>query len=396
MGNGSAKGFIVVSGHLCLDIIPAFPYSENPHEYFRPGRLSVVGQPVVSTGGAVSNVGISLHRLGIPARLLARVGNDSFGRLVLEHIGRQGEELSRWISQVEGETSSYTVVLSPPGVDRIFLHCPGSNDTFTERDVSDAALQGARIFHFGYPPLMKGIYSDGGRGLGGLFRRAKARGALTSLDLSLPDPDSDSGRVDWEAFLAQVLPQVDIFVPSIEELAFMLDRPLFQRLSSRGGADPIGGGVLLGEVAELARRALDFGVRVVLIKLGARGAYLRTGSGGLRDGGGWMDRELYAPAFAVDRPAGTTGAGDAAIAGFLASIFKGIPADRALTMAVAVGGCCVEAPDATSGVGTWEETLARVQGGWRRVPADVTETGWRRDRDGTWAGPGDKGEPGCY
>jgi sugar/nucleoside kinase (ribokinase family) len=140
-------------------------------------------------------------------------------------------------------------------------------------------------------------------------------------------------------------------------------------------------------------------VSAVLIKLGDRGAYLRTGrtiAPGLSTGaparsGGWKGRELHVPVFRAGTVAGTTGAGDATIAGFLASIAKGLPPEDALTMAVAVGACCVEAPDATSGIRPWDETLDRVKSGWRRASSTVPEGGWSRGTDGTWHGPNDRG-----
>jgi hypothetical protein len=94
--------------------------------------------------------------------------------------------------------------------------------------------------------------------------------------------------------------------------------------------------------------------------------------------------------FSVPAPAGTAGAGDATIAGFLASLYKGLSPEDALTMAVAVGGSCVEAPDAVSGIRSWEETVKRVRKGWPRASAQVAEPGWRQEKDGIWHGPSDR------
>jgi sugar/nucleoside kinase (ribokinase family) len=381
---------IVVCGHLCLDIIPGFPAGEGLHDWFRPGRLSLVGAPVLSTGGAVSNVGLSIHRLGLPVRLVGKIGDDPLGKLVRERVAAAGEGLAGGLLTAPGEVTSYTIVINPPGIDRIFFHCPGANDTFTDADVPQAVLRGASIFHFGYPPLMKQMWSDGGARLERLLRRARSAGALTSLDVSLPDPASPSGMIDWAALLARVLPAVDCFVPSVEELVFMLDRPAFTRLAGTGGGDQIIRNVTLGELGGLAERALQSGVSAVLIKLGDRGAYLRTGARGPFGLSGWADRELYSPVFRLPRVAGTVGSGDATIAGFLASLVRELGPEESVTTAVAVGACCVEAPDATSGVRPWEETLARVRSGWpRREPA--LPTGWKLAAAGVFSGPNDRG-----
>ena len=133
---------IVVCGHICLDIIPTFPPVQERQDYFRPGRLSIVDAAVTATGGTVSNVGLSLHKLGLPVRLAAKVGNDPFGDIVTASISRTAADLARGIVAAEGEVTLYSVVINPPGVDRIFFHCPGANDTFTDADVPDAVLRG--------------------------------------------------------------------------------------------------------------------------------------------------------------------------------------------------------------------------------------------------------------
>ena len=194
--------------------------------------------------------------------------------------------------------------------------------------------------------------------------------------------------MDWDGLLARVLPFVDIFVPSVEELLFMMDRRSFDKLAAEGGGEAIIRNVGFTQLAELAQKSLARGVRAVLIKLGDRGAYLRTGAG-LAGLAGWENREMYTPVFSVPKVAGTTGAGDSTIAGFLASVQKGLEPSEALTMAVAVGGCCVEAPDATSGIRTWTETARRVEKGWQRAAVIVHEAGWARHENGVWRGPGD-------
>ena len=151
----------IVAGHICLDMIPALPGVRGPFR-FRPGSVMEIGPVTLSTGGCVPNTGIALYRLGIGTRLLGRVANDNFGRIVSDLLAGVHPDLAAGLLVDEGEHTSYTVVLNPPGEDRMFFHFPGANDTFTNDDIPDDSLPGARIFHFGYPPIMKRMYEDGG------------------------------------------------------------------------------------------------------------------------------------------------------------------------------------------------------------------------------------------
>ena len=94
--------------------------------------------------------------------------------------------------------------------------------------------------------------------------------------------------------MTRVLPHVDIFVPSIEELLFMLDRPGFESLAGPAAESDHPGRHLRASCAP-GGRAQAAGVSAILIKLGDRGAYLRTGARGLAGLTGWADRELYTP-----------------------------------------------------------------------------------------------------
>ena len=325
------KPEIVVAGHLCLDVIPAF---ERPAE-LAPGRLIKVGPALLATGGAVANTGLALHRLGIPTRLMGKVGDDLFGRATLALIRSIDPALAAGMVVEKGAVSSYTLVINPPGVDRTFLHCTGTNDTFIADDVAADALAGAKLFHFGYPTLMRSIYADGGVQMEAIFRRAKAAGLRTSLDMSCPDPASEAARVDWPAWLRRVLPQVDVFLPSLDETQLMLGSS--------------------ADACVLARQLRDWGAGIAGLKLGDRGLHVC-----------WPDGERWAPCFRV-AVAGTTGAGDCTIAGFLAGLVRGLPPDEVMTRAVAAGACCCEAPDATSGMQSLEEIEARIAAGWERL-----------------------------
>ena len=364
----------VVAGHISLDL---FPGLQGPVT-LEPGRLVVVGPAVISTGGAVANTGVALHRLGVRVRLVAKVGADLFGRAVLDSLADLDRELAADMIVSPVDATSYTIVFNPPGVDRSFLHCPGANQTFSADDVRYDLLAGVRVFHFGYPPLMREMYADGGAQLRRLFERVHAAGPATSLDLCEPDPESEAGRVAWEQVLSRVLPFVDVFAPSIDELLFMFDRPAHAQLQQEADLSAV---VDRTRLAELGDILLGMGVAVVAIKLGDQGLYLRTAQETARIGAfcdriglaaeAWRDREVLSPCFAARKVAGTTGSGDCTIAGLLAALLRGEDPAEAATSATAVGACSVEALDPTSAIPPWPRVAARLASGWPRLRVDI-------------------------
>ena len=221
-------GKIIVAGHICLDITPVFQ-SEKPQplaQILTPGKLIHMRGVNINTGGAVANTGLALKILGADVELMGKVGDDAFGRIILERLDQYGLREGMIVSPDSG--TSYSVVIAPPGTDRIFLHDPGANDTFRVADMDFTKIAGADFFHFGYPPIMRHMYADGGEELTEIFRRVKAAGLTTSLDMAAVDPESEAGKADWAAILRKVLPYVDYFVPSVEELCFMADRPRYE------------------------------------------------------------------------------------------------------------------------------------------------------------------------
>jgi sugar/nucleoside kinase (ribokinase family) len=376
----------IVAGHICLDIIPDVstiaPSVFNAN--FRPGHLLEAGSATLSTGGPVSNTGLALHRLGVPVRLIGKVGDDHFGHVVFRIIDAYGLDLLAGMALDPQVTTSYTIIISPPHIDRLFLHCPGANHDFRSADVAIEQLGQADLLHFGYPPLMRRIYSNGGRELVDLMGRAKTQGLTTSLDLCYPDPHSEAGQLDWVAFFRSVLPHVDVFQPSLEELLFMLRRQTLDQLAACGSVVDQATPELLHDISD---ELISMGVKIILIKLGARGAYLRTagltaidqlGRAVPTDRAAWADQEMWAPCFDVE-VIGTTGSGDATIAGFLSALLRDSSPEEAMTMAVAVGACNVEAPDALSGLRSWEETTQRIAHGWRRQSVTLDAPGWSVD-----------------
>ena len=370
MGEGNKK--IAVAGHISLDITPVFQNSgkQKLSELFQPGKLLKVGKAMMCTGGAVSNTGLGLKRLGADVVLMAKIGDDYFGNALKDMISAHGCESC--ISQAPGENTSYTIVLAPKGLDRFFLHDPGCNDTFGYADVDFGKVGEAAHFHFGYPPIMRRFYLDDGEELVRLFKKVKSMGLTTSLDLVAVDPDSEAADMDWAKILERVLPYVDFFAPSIEELGYMLDRPLYCKWQeTAGGGDVTGILSFKEDVEPLAARALSMGTLCVLLKCGAAGMYLKTAPEPvwkevLPGFTGWNDISHFEDSYVPDCILSGTGAGDTSIAAFIKAMLDGCEPLECARLAAATGASCVTAYDALSGLLPFEELRQKMEAGWEK------------------------------
>lgn len=368
----------VAAGHICLDIIPRFPGNTpaTVGEIFQPGKLVFIEEATVSTGGSVSNTGIALVILGLRVGFCTKVGDDLFGRETLARLEARGT--ADGVKVTQGEASSYTLALAPPAIDRIFLHNPGTNNTFTSDDINWDLVAKARLFHLGYPPLMRSLYEDGGRELARIFQRAKEHGATTSLDTAMPDPSARAGQVNWTEIFDRTLPHVDIFLPSVEELFLMLDRAAYLKRREAAAGRELLEEITPDEIAQWGIACLARGCAIAGMKCGYLGLYCHAGSAERIAAMGpaapaapdtWAGKELWCPGFVVDRIASATGAGDSAYAGFLAALLRGMSLEQCLRFANIVGAENLSALDALSGVRSWQETVTlEAAPPWRTRP----------------------------
>ncbi len=352
---------VIVAGHICIDITPIFPEQKitNIGELLVPSKLIKIGAASVHTGGAVANTGLAMKKFGIDVSLVGKIGNDAFGGMVEKILAEQGAGGDLIVS--DKESTSYTVVVAVPSFDRIFLHNSGANDSFSADDVSQEMLNNTSLFHFGYPPVMKKMYEHSGQELVKLFKKVKESRAITSLDLSSVDANSEAGQADWKSILKLVLPHVDIFVPSLEELLFMLNQ-----------TEPVDFEKDLQPISDFC---LELGVKVMLIKCGAKGIYYRTASKnklveleaslGIRLDE-WCDQEGFEPSYVPEKVLSATGAGDTSIAAFLSAAIKGYSLADSMKLSTGTGALCVAAYDALSGLISLEELKQKIDSGWKK------------------------------
>lgn len=371
------KTKIIISGHICVDFTPPFDTDENYSkidEVLLPGKLIHVGAANFYPGGVVVNSGLAMKFLGADVLLMGKIGQDAFGKMILDIL--KNYDAHEGIIIDSKSSTSYTVVLAVPGIDRIFFHNPGANDTFSSNDIDYSKCENAVLFHFGYPPLMKNMYINNGIELTKIFQRVKEKNCITSLDMAAIDENSEAGQANWYALLKNTLPYVDFFMPSIEEICFMLDREKYHELQQRAsGGDVTRILSIKNDVAPMADELLKMGCKIAIIKCGAAGFYYRTADKNSFkelekisniDFSSFASQEGFEKSFVPDAIISGTGAGDTTIAAFLTAIVKGCEFKKCLAYASGTGACCMSSVNALDALKSFDELEAKINNGWKK------------------------------
>ncbi|UCH33928.1 MAG: sugar kinase [Armatimonadota bacterium] len=298
---------------VCLGILVADVLARPVERYPERGRLVLVDRIELHSGGCAGNTAIGLSRIGIPASVIGKVGDDGFGDFFLSAMASEGVDAGGIVRDDSANTSSTMVLVHGDG-ERSFIHYIGANGTLRSEDVDLDRVASAKVLHVAGALLMPAL---DGEPTAELMAHAKSRGVTTSLDTVW----DGTGR--WMKALAPCLEHVDYFLPSIEEARMLsgVDTP-----------------------EDVAQFFLARGVGVVALKMGEAGCYVANGNEALR-----------VPAYEVS-PIDATGAGDAFAAGFLAGVVKGWNLRETARFANAVGALCTLAIGTTAGIRGMDET----------------------------------------
>ena len=292
-------GGVFVVGSINQDFVLRLKRRPEPGETVTDAELSL------HPGGKGANGAIAAARLGAQVTMLGRVGEDAFGRELVENLRENGVDTSR-VEAVSGTpTGSAFVTVTPDGENAIIVS-PGANRRFGPDEVE--AAHDLREADVVVAQLEVGVET--------VERAARivagTRGRLL-LNLAPPRELPDD-----------LLRLCDPLVVNEHEAAF-----------------------LLGEEAtpeESIQRLLELGPASVVVTLGAAGAVFATG--------GAPPERIPAPEVeAVD----TTGAGDAFVGALAAKLAEGVPLEEAVPYAVLAGAVAVTREGAQGSLPTPED-----------------------------------------
>ena len=292
--------------------------STNIDLTFRAARLPRPGETLAGTdfhlgfGGKGANQAVMAARLGAAVAMIAKVGNDVFGRQMTASLKAEGIDTS-WVLVDEGRPSGTAAIIVDDNAQNCIIVVPGANDALTPDDVRAAAavIQHADVLVCQLEvPLETSLEA---------FRLARAAGVRTILN---PAPAKHLPE--------ELLKLTDLLVPNETELESIL---------------PAAGGPVRD--LDSARQAAGrIGVPRLIVTLGSEGAILVDGAS--------AEHVPARKVTAVD----PTGAGDAFIGSLSVFWAQGCTLREAAQRASAVAALSVTRPGAQTAFPTLAEVSA--------------------------------------
>lgn len=245
---------------------------------FTENGISEQGNPMLEAnpGGAPCNVLSMLQELNRSTAFIGKVGNDNFGRMLMEVVSGQGIDVSGLAFDNEVHTTLAFVHTAPDG-DRSFsfYRNPGADVMLTENDVPEEIIAGSKLFHFG---TLSMTHEASGNATKKALRIAHENGLMVSFDPNLRPPlwkNLDDAR----KAMAYGFEHCDILKISDDEILFFT------------GEKDIAAGV------EKIKKEYD--IKLILATMGKDGSMAF-----------YKDMRIAEQSFISDKTIETTGAGD--------------------------------------------------------------------------------------
>lgn len=274
-----------------------------------PGPLAEVSCFTKRVAGADLNVAIGLARLGFKVGWMSRVGNDSFGRFVLDTLAKESIDASRVMVDGRYPTGLQLKARQNDGCDpgiEYFRKGSAASHLSIDDYTPEYALAARHLHLTGVAPA---ISASSHELAFHLAREMRAAGKTISFDPNLR-PTLWPSREEMVGSLNRLAAWADWVLPGLEEGTILT-----------GLATP----------EAIASFYLDAGARGVIVKLGAHGAYYRT-----------AEYSGYVAAAPVSKVVDTVGAGDGFAVGVLSALLEGHPLPDAVVRGNRIGALAIQ------------------------------------------------------
>lgn len=297
---GEVNADLILQG----DVTPVFGQVEK-----------LVDDATLTIGSSSAIFACGAARLGLRVAFIGKVGDDTFGRFMVNALAERGIDV-RGIVVDPALKTGLTVILSR-GQDRAILTHLGAINALRAAEIDMRTIAHTRHLHLGSYYLLDALRPD----IPKLFAQARALGLTVSLDTNY-DPAEH-----WEGDIEETLKNVDIFLPNELELTAIARRTEWHT----------------------ALQVLSLRTPTVAVKRGADGAAVRRGA---------VELEVHPEPLAV---IDTTGAGDSFDAGFVYGHLAGWDLERTLRFAAACGALSTQAAGGVAAQPTLTEAIAFME-----------------------------------
>lgn len=262
--------------------------------------VTLVDNVNIKAGGDAANVALNLAALSTPVSLYTKLGKDLFGDWLINHYQSVGVDTTQ-IHQTTQESTGTAIALVDHSGERVFLYRGGTVDTLSLQDIEVTSVLSHDIVHSSGYFLLPSLESSG---LTEIFYTAFKAGKITSLDVGW----DSTGK--WLETIEPILPSLTYFLPTLNEAKAISN---------------------CDTIEECAAFFIDHGVKTVVIKAGADGAFVNDGANAY-----WVKGSK------VSKVIDTTGAGDGFVSGFLSAIARGYTLTDAVKVANNAGATVVQ------------------------------------------------------
>jgi len=273
-----------------------------------PGKELVqrANQSLLQGGGPVATAMVALSKLGSRTAMIDKVGDDWRGRLILEEFIKKRVSVD-WIRIVRGATSSMTSILvRRSDGSRAITFSPGTAEELQPEELPEEIITDARILHLN------------GRHFNAAVKAAKfARACGVKVSF-------DGGAHRFREEFRDLVALSDICIVARE----------FSRSFSGAEDDETAGRVLL-----------ETGPGTIVITAGAEGSMIIARG----------HKAIRQPAYNIENPIDSTGAGDAYHGAFLHGVLMGLGVAECARLAAAVAALNTRMLGGRSGLPTFEE-----------------------------------------
>jgi sugar/nucleoside kinase (ribokinase family) len=309
-----------MSDIVCVGILVADVLGKPVDSLPEKGKLGLVDKMSLQIGGCAANVAIDLAKLGLKTTVIGKIGDDNFGKFLLDTLNSEKVDVSGLKVDKNVSTSASMVMISGDG-ERSILHSLGANAKFGFDDINPEVVKKSKILLIAGTFLMPDF---DGEGTEKLLTFAKENGVLCCMDTAW------DSKGQWIKKIEASLKYLDWFMPSYDEACEM-----------SGKTKP----------EEIAQFFNSKGVKNVIVKLGNEGCFVKPGN----------EKGYLVPAFNKVKAIDTSGAGDSFCAGFIAGLYKGWAITVCAKFANAVGAHCIMQIGTTAGIKSIEETLEFIR-----------------------------------